>query len=146
MSTASGNPWELDMGVVLDSSFLIDVLKGKEAAVLLGDRLDESRETVVLPTPALYEIEAGLKFTRSRSEAKAFERTATRFPLATFGEHEALKAAEIRAELLRLGQPKSHTEVMIAGIALAHGHRLVTNDDDFRKIAEAVGLEIETYA
>lgn len=134
------------MGVVLDTSFIIDALRGKEGAVLMSDRLDESRDTVLLPTPALYEIEAGLRFTRSRSEAKAFEQTAGRFPLAGFGEREAVEAAEVRSELLRLGQAKSHTDVMITGIALAHGYRLITNDADFVEIADAVGLEIENYA
>lgn len=133
------------MGALLDTSLLVDAMRGREDAVLLVDRLDESREPTVIPTPALYEIEAGLRFRGSRSEAKAVHRTAERFPLIDFDEAAAVDAAEIRAELLRLGKPKNHVDVMIAGIAMAGGHRLVTRDRDFETISDAVGLEVEAY-
>lgn len=133
------------MGALLDTSFLVDVLAGSEDAVLLADRLHESREATVIPTPALYEVESGLRFRRSRSEALAVRRTAERFPLVDFDEEAAREAAGIRAELLRLGEPKNHVDVMIAGIAAAGNHRLVTRDADFEAIADAVGLEVETY-
>ena len=57
----------------------------------------------------------------------------------------ALKAAEIRAELLRLGRVKSHVDIMIAGVALEGSHTLVTRDRDFKEIAETVGLDVEAY-
>lgn len=56
-----------------------------------------------------------------------------------------MKAAEIRAELMRLGRVKSHVDVMIAGVAAAAGHTLVTRDHDFQDIAQAVGLVLEGY-
>ncbi len=130
------------MGTVLDTTILIDILRGEETAVLLADRLDEGQEPVLIPTPALYEIETGLQFTGSRSEAKRFERSASRFPLASFDEAAARQAAGIRAELLRLGTVKSHPDVMIAGIAAAGNHRLVTRDGDFETIADAMGLDV----
>lgn len=133
------------MGVLLDTSVLVDVLEGREDAVLLADRLHERREPVFMPAPALYEIETGIRFSGSRSEAKRFERSTGRFPLAAFDEEAAREAAVVRAELLRLGTVKSHPDVMIAGIAMAQGHRLVTGDEDFQAIAAAVGLEVEAY-
>lgn len=133
------------MGVLLDTSVLIDVLEETEDTVLLADRLDERREPVLMAAPALYEIETGIRFTGSRSEAKRFERSTGRFPIAPFDEEAAREAALVRAELLRLGEVKSHPGVMIAGIALARGHRLVTGDEDFAEIADAVGLAVERY-
>lgn len=133
------------MGVLLDTSILIDVLEGEEDAVLLADRLHESREPVLIPTPSLYEVQTGLRYAGSRSEAKRFERSAARFPVIDLDAEAARRAAEIRAELLRLGKVKSHPDVMIAGIALAHGHRLVTGDADFETIADAVGLEVDVH-
>ena len=84
-------------------------------------------------------------YTRSRSEASAFRGLASRFALLPFDEAAAMKAAEIRAELMRLGRVKSHVDVMIAGVAAAAGHTLVSRDDDFRDIAQAVGLVLESY-
>ena len=46
---------------------------------------------------------------------------------------------------MRLGRLKSHVDVMIAGVAAAGGHVLVTRDRDFQDIAEAVGLAVERY-
>ena len=99
----------------------------------------------MLSTPVLYEITSGLLYTRSRSEASAFRSLASRFAVLPFDEASATKAAEIRAELMRLGRAKSHVDVMIAGVAAAAGHTLVTRDRDFQDIAEAVGLVLEGY-
>ena len=56
-----------------------------------------------------------------------------------------LSAAEIRAELMKTGRVKSHVDTMIAGIALAGGHVLVTRDADFNAIGDSLGLEIDVY-
>lgn len=133
------------MGRVVDTSFVIDLLRGDEAATSLASTLDATRQVLLLPTPVLYEVTAGLRFARSRSEASRFREIAERFPLAPFDRQAALEAAGIRAELLRLGRAKSHTDVMIAGITKAGGHALITRDDDFHEIADAVGLSIEAY-
>ena len=93
----------------------------------------------------LYEVSAGLLFSRSRSEAAAFRAIAARFQVLPFDESAATKAAEIRAELMRLGRSKGHVDVMIAGIAAAGGHVLVTRDRDFRDIADTMGLRLEAY-
>ena len=62
-----------------------------------------------------------------------------------FDEPAAARAAEVRAELMRLGRAKSHVDVMIAGVASAGGHVLITRDSDFRDIANVVGLAVEAY-
>ncbi|TLZ66619.1 MAG: type II toxin-antitoxin system VapC family toxin [Methanobacteriota archaeon] len=133
------------MGVTVDTNFIIDVLRADAAAIAKSRELDTRPETKHLSTPVLYEITSGLLYTRSRSEAGAFRTLASRFSILPFDEPAATRAAEIRAELMRLGRLKSHVDVMIAGVAAAGGHALVTRDRDFLDIAEAVGLIVETY-
>lgn len=133
------------MGITVDSNFIIDVLRSDAAAVAKARDLDTRRESKFLSTPVLYEISAGLLFTRSRSEAAAFHGFASRFAILPFDEASAMRAAEIRAELMRLGRPKGHVDVMIAGTASVGGHTLVSRDRDFRDIAKTVGLNIEGY-
>jgi len=133
------------MGVAVDTNFIIDVLRADAAAIAKSRELDTRPETKHLSTPVLYEITSGLLYTRSRSEAGAFRTLASRFSILPFDEPAATRAAEIRAELMRLGRLKSHVDVMIAGVAAAGGHALVTRDRDFLDIAEAVGLIVETY-
>ncbi|OGS51305.1 MAG: hypothetical protein A3K65_02790 [Euryarchaeota archaeon RBG_16_68_12] len=129
----------------MDSNFIIDVLRSDPAAIAKSTELDGRREIRLLSTPVLYEIISGFLFTRSRSEATAFRALAARFGVLPFDEPAATKAAEIRAELMRLGRVKSHVDVMIAGVAAAGGHTLVTRDRDFQDIAETVGLVREAY-
>jgi len=98
-----------------------------------------------MTTPVLYEVLAGLLFTRSRSEAAAFQQLSAGYVLAPFDEASASAAAEIRAELMRLGRVKSHVDTMIAGIASAGRHTLITRDSDLAEIHQAVGLLVEPY-
>ena len=133
------------MGLTVDTNFVIDVLRADAAALAKSREIDGRAETRFLSTLVLYEITSGLLYTRSRSEAGAFRTLATRFAILLFDEPAAAKAAEIRAELMRLGRLKSHVDVMIAGVAAAGGHTLVTRDRDFQDIAQAVGLAVESY-
>lgn len=133
------------MGTTLDTTFIVDLLRGDEGARAKARELDGRKEPTVLTTPVLYEISSGLLYRRSRSETAAFRALASRFDLVWFDESSAVRAAEIRAELMRLGRVKGHVDVMLAGIAVEGGHTLITRDQDFRGIAEAVPLAVESY-
>ena len=133
------------MGYVLDSSFVVDLIRSDPDARRRAKELDARREPKLLSTPVLYEIASGLLYTRSRSEAAAFQRLSANYTIVPFDELSAIKAAEIRAELMRLGKVKSHVDTMIAGIAAAGRHTLVSRDEDFRAISDALGLAVEPY-
>ena len=133
------------MAYVLDTSFVIDLMRSDGDAVRKAKELDDRRAMKLLPAPTIYEIVAGLLFSRSKSEAAAFQRLAEGFQIAQFDEQAALKAAEIRAELLKTGRVKSHVDTMIAGIAFAAGNILISRDGDFRAIRDVLGLQLETY-
>lgn len=107
--------------------------------------LDGRREPKVLAAPVLYEVMAGLLFTRSRSEAAAFARLAAGYVRSPFGDAAASQAAEIRAERMRLGRVKSHLDGRIAGMAGAGRRALVSRDPDLREIGKAVGLWVDAY-
>ena len=133
------------LGITVDSNFIIDVLRLDPDALAKSTELDGRADVKLLSTPVLYEITSGLLYTRSRSEASAFRALAARFAVLPFDEPAATKAAEIRAELMRLGRVKSHVDVMIGGVAASGGHALVTRDRDFENIAPTVGLVLESY-
>lgn len=124
---------------------MVDLLRSNPDAKRRAKDLDARREPKLLSTPVLYEIASGLLYTRSRSEAASFQRLSANYPIVPFDELSAMRAAEIRAELMKLGKVKSHVDTMIAGIAAAGRHTLVSRDADFQVISEAVGLAIEPY-
>ena len=133
------------MGFVLDTTFIVDLIRSDPDAKRRAKELDARREPKLLSTPVLYEIASGLLYTRSRSEAAAFQRLSANYTVVPFDEPSAMKAAEIRAELMKLGRIKSHVDTMIAGIASAGRHTLVSRDEDFQAISEAMGLAVEAY-
>ena len=133
------------MGFVLDTTFIVDLIRSDPDAKRRAKELDARREPKLLSTPVLYEIASGLLYTRSRSEAAAFQRLSANYTVVPFDEPSAMKAAEIRAELMKLGRIKSHVDTMIAGIASAGRHTLVSRDQDFQAISEAMGLAVEAY-
>jgi len=133
------------LGFVLDTTFIVDLIRSDPDAKRRAKELDARREPKLLSTPVLYEIASGLLYTRSRSEAAAFQRLSANYTVVPFDEPSAMKAAEIRAELMKLGRIKSHVDTMIAGIASAGRHTLVSRDQDFQAISEAMGLAVEAY-
>ena len=133
------------MGITVDTSYVVDYLREDEGALTKSEELDRRKEPKFLSTPVLYEISAGLLHRRSRSETAAFRALASSFVLLPFDETAAVLAAEVRAELLRLGRVKGNVDVMIAGIAAAGGHSLITRDEDFLAIAETITLSLESY-
>ncbi len=130
---------------MLDSSFMVDLIRSDPDAKRKAKALDARREPKLLSTPVLYGIASGLLCTRSRSEAAAFQRLSANYTIVSFDELSAIRAAEIRAELMKLGKVKSHVDTMIAGIAAAGRHTLVSRDTDFASIAAVVGLAVESY-
>lgn len=133
------------MGITFDTNFIIDLLRSHRLAVAKAKEIETRGDTRFLTAPVLYEITAGLLFARSRSEAAAFHAFASRLTVLPFDESSSVKAAEIRAEFMRLGRPMGHLDTMIAGIVIQGGHALVTRDRDLMDISQAVGLTVEGY-
>ncbi len=133
------------MGVALDSSFLVDLIRGSAPALEKLREIEESGELPSIPAPALYELAAGALIRKGRSTARRVEGLLSRCPCLPLDRESAVRAAEVRAELAGLGREKPHVDVLIAGIALRNSVALVTRDRDFRAIAQATGLELSLY-
>ncbi len=133
------------MGTTFDTGFIIDLLKGQAPALRKSQEVESSNAAAFLGSPVLYEVLSGILHRQSRTEAAAFRAFAGMFPVLGFAEPAARKAAEVRAEFMRLGRAKPGVDVMIAGIALEGDHVLVTRDRDFEAIGEEFGLRLERY-
>ena len=133
------------MGVALDSTLFIDIVRGRAAALRKLDEIESRPELKVIPTPVVYEISAGILRARSRTQEVLFRNWIARFQVAPLDLSSAESAALLRAELLDLGRIKPTGDILTAGIALSGGHSLVTRDVDFREISKATGLRVESY-
>jgi len=133
------------MGVTYDTSALIDVLRANEDVLREVDRLERAGLVPILSTVAVFEVLSGVEYTKSRLERTRLEAMLSRFQIDPFDQESARRAAELRAELLRVGHGSGAPDIMIAGQALAGGHTLVTRDRHLGAVAEAAGLKVRLY-
>lgn len=130
------------MGLTLDTSALIDLLRGDRKVLAQIDRLEAEGLSPALSAIAVFEALAGVEFTGSRAERGRLELTLRQLPIEPFTLDSARRAGELRADLLRAGRSPGAPDVMIAGHALAWGHTLLTRDRTLAQAASALGLNV----
>lgn len=135
----------MTVGVTLDTSVLIDLLRGDGKTLDQLDRLERQGAAPVLSAVAVFEVLSGIEFTKSRSERVRLEILLRQFPIESFDLDAARRSGEIRGELLRLGTSPGAPDVMVAGHALSRGHTLVTRDRGLADAGSALGLPIVYY-
>ncbi len=130
--------------VCLDTSFIIDILRGDTKAVALKKELEKNHEFQTIAVPTIIELLRGLHSvhlkTNEKQQIEAFLDAMTALPL---DKESAIKAGNIEVELIRRGQTMEIGDVMIGAIALHYGEMLVTkNIKHFQRIK---GLSIQGY-
>lgn len=125
----------------LDTSFLIDVLDGDDAARETMSRLDErdERHAVVPVTATELWIGANL------GSVREFHRTEELLESLLWLDVDrdcARRAGRLQAELMESGSPLGFNDCLIAATAIEHGHELVTSDADFEGVPD---LRVQTY-
>lgn len=116
------------MAVLLDTTVLIDVLRGRTGAV---DRLRSLRRTGEMVFLCAVNAEEIARGVRPR-EARAAERLLSGLRLAPLGTDEGWRAGEWRREFARRGRTLSQSDCLIAAATVGVGARLATgNPKDF---------------
>ncbi len=124
---------------VLDTSFIIDVLRNKKEAVSLRHTL--GNEKLLIPTPAIMELWAGaLRSNLSQQHKREIEELMATMTIINFDTEAAKRSGEIK-HLLRQ-TPIDPEDMMIAGMALARGDQVVTRDEHYVRIP---GLRVLKY-
>ncbi len=126
---------------VLDTTFLIDVLKGKKETL----NMIKSGRPLITTQICMYEIIRGMLL-REESPDKILSARDIMgdFRVINLDDASIIKAAEISSDLTKKGKIISDCDCLIAGMALANGiTKVVTrNVEHFNRIK---GLEVETY-
>ncbi|WP_456369477.1 type II toxin-antitoxin system VapC family toxin, partial [Geoglobus sp.] len=111
--------------IVLDTSYIIDYLRGVDAARDLVDDGDEIAITVI----TYHEIMTGLKRKKSRREEKILRRFLSEIRILPFDINAANESSSIAARLMAVGKAVNALDILIAGIAIASGaERIITGD------------------
>ncbi len=128
---------------ILDSSFLIDILRNNKDAVALLDELEEREPSLFITAPSVMELwEGALKHTLPEKEKQDIEALLAATAMLPLDASAAKIAAEIKHELGQKGLPIEIEDVMIAGIARLHAEKVVTRDEHYGRIP---GLRVLKY-
>lgn len=129
--------------MILDSTFLIDVLRGSgDVAELISD-LDASGTAFVSAVTTMELFEGIHLADATERERTAVEELLTDANEIAFDRDCAIRAGRISADLSSSGESIGVADVMIGATALVHDRPVVTrNVDHFERIE---GLEVVSY-
>lgn len=126
---------------VVDSTFLIDLLRGRKEVLKVID----GKEPLLTTQINMYEVIRGLflKDTPSSKLIQAIEMLEN-IKILPLDDNSIIKSAEISSDLIKKGSIISDCDCLTAGIALSKGvNRIITrNAKHFERIK---GIKVENY-
>ena len=127
--------------MLLDSSFLIDLLDEDADAVAKLDELEDEQTPVGIPALVVTEVGVGLDIVR---EQQLFDDMIGSVPVLALDRAAATQAVEIQRDLRAAGEEIGAIDVMIAGIAATSSDPtvLTRNVDEFSRVG---GIDVEIY-
>ncbi len=130
--------------MILDTTVLIDFMKGNDAVRDKLAELAKKGEPKLITAISIFELHTGLSQSKNPSgERKKMLGILSNQVVLPFTAESAQKAGEIDGRLIKEGKRIGELDCMIAGIALLRKERVLTrNTNDFSKVN---GLEIESY-
>lgn len=129
--------------MLLDSTFLHDLLREHPDAVGCLDELIQSRRPVAISALTVFEVGIGLRGD-AEQHREQFRRTVDELEGIPLGPEQARRAMEIQRNLYDRGDPIGAVDVLIAGSAATREDAavLTRNVDEFERVD---GVEVETY-
>ena len=129
--------------MILDSTVLVDVLRGSGAVSELIEDVDASG-TPFVSTVTVMELYEGIHLANATERERAKVRELlTDINELPFDRECAIRAGRINATLVSSGEPIDESDVMIGATALVHDYPVVTrNVDHFERID---GLTVHSY-
>ena len=130
--------------MILDTSYLIDIMENDEAALIRKQKLIEDRENCRVASPTIFELWSGISASDKPEKEKAKVLAALmEFAVIPLIRKSAEKAGEIHGSLIKNGQQIEANDCMIASIAILENELLLTrNIKHFTRIS---GLKVESY-
>lgn len=127
-----------------DTLFLLDLMRGRERALDMLERLEDAGEPVHVTTMTLFEFERGLAtLSLPAAEKRRVGEVVRGRVVHPLDADAARRAGEVDALLWDRGEPIDPEDACIAGVALARDLELVTRRG--REFGRVPGLRLRTY-
>jgi len=130
--------------VCFDTTFLIDLLRGKNGLDLLSKEFDYGSESISIASPSIIEIIRGLKLGNiDEDENEKVSELISSINVLNLDKDSAILAGKIEASLIKKGEIIDLEDIMIGAIAIINDETLITqNIKHFSKIKN---LKIRSY-
>ncbi len=129
--------------MILDTSFLVDLLRGKQEAVKKISELEEKNEPVATTAIGVFEIWQCIPKKASEKQAEKALEMLRSINTLSLDLDSALEAGEIQRKLKAKGETMDPEDAMIAGIAKVQRKKVLTRNE--RHFSRITSLEVETY-
>ena len=120
--------------ICLDSSFLVDYLRGRDYTQAFLKEVG-AEVSVVVPTIVLHELYTGALRKTGRS-IEDVDEALVGIDVVGFDAGAAAESADIRATLLDRGEPINRLDMLIAGVARQVGATVVAVDRDYDRVPD----------
>lgn len=128
--------------MILDSTFINDLVRGRTDADEKLDDLIDSKTPIVMSALTVFEVGIGLR-SEAEKHQQHFDATVNRIEVVPLGVAESHTAVSIQHNLLDRGEQIGEVDVLIAGTAVERGEDVLTrNVDEFVRVK---GLDVVTY-
>ena len=129
--------------MILDTTFLVDILRGNRDTIPALKKIDESGSGNQVAATTVQEIIRGSHLSRSTKEQEKVASMMSKLTVIPFDERAARIAGFLQADLDMQGEPIDVQDVQIAAVALSNDVAVMTrNAKHFSRIK---GLKIQTY-
>lgn len=129
---------------VVDTDILSMFFRGDSAVVSHFDSYLREYDQVSISIITYYEVLSGLKHRDAQKQLAGFLDFSAHASILPLTVESATLAADIYASQRAKGSPVDDVDILIAGIALAHGRTLITHNT--RHFGEIAGLEVEDWS
>ncbi len=118
---------------VLDTDFLISILRGKGTSEITVDMIGNPKTTIINVFELYYGAKRSIKSEEVLLETNSLLKSVD---IIGFDRSAVLMAADIHAKLMNSGKPRDIQDVLIAGIVMANNEEILTrNTEHFSRIA-----------
>jgi tRNA(fMet)-specific endonuclease VapC len=129
--------------LVLDTTILIDALRGKDAALRKIAELGKTEETICTTQINALELYKGAYLpTKSDEDLQKVKKLLDAFFILPINDDTYEWFAALSAELKSRGESINHFDELIAAISMTNGAEIVSNDSHFSRIP---GLGVVSY-
>lgn len=129
--------------MLLDSTFLHDLLRGAEPAVARLDELIEARTPVAISSITVFEVGVGLRGAGEQYRER-FQLVVDDLEEVPFGPREARRPLELQRDLYDRGEAVGAVDALLVGTAAVRSDTrvLTRNVDEFARVD---AITVETY-